>query len=147
MQPAGSGHCADQLRADAVGGLGEVTDAGAGVLGDPLGQSQQCASLRVLSSRIAQQHSRAFRVEQRLGDGSGFGARRGRQRRGNTLPRGHGRRHVGQRLQPAARRGDQAAAHGHGPVVVQRMQAVHHRTLAYCLAQPLREQRMVLAQE
>jgi hypothetical protein len=60
-----------QLRADGVGGFGEVADGGAGLLADPVRQRQQRRSVGMVRGGVAQQDRLALAGQQRLGDGLG----------------------------------------------------------------------------
>ena len=101
----------------------------------------------MLRGGVAEQQRLAFGAEQRRGNGVRRIVRLARQRRRDAFARGDRHGHVGQRLQPCRRCGSQARPQRHRPVVVRCMQAMDQRAPARRLAQSLREQRMVLAQE
>ena len=137
----------DQLRANTVGRCTQIAHAGTHLLAQPLRQRQQRRRLGVVHGGIAQQQRLALAHHQRGCDGLGVVA--GHRRHGwrHTVDGGHFRRHGGQRLHPRQGRRHQTAAHGHRPVVGQRMQAVHSRPVTRSLPNALRKQGVVFPQE
>ena len=111
--------------------------------------AEQLRGLRVLRGGVAEQHRLALAAEQRRGDRLrlvvGFAPSAGAA---TPLAAATAAAIVGQRLRPALGAAVMLGGHRHQPVVVQR---VHARRpcapLLGRLAQALREQRMVLAQE
>ena len=101
----------------------------------------------MLRGGIAEQNGLALAAEQRARDTLRSRARVGRQRRGDALDFGDSRGHLRQRIRPTTRCRRETGRHGHGPVVMHRMQAVQLAATAHGMAQTQCEQRMVLAKE
>ncbi len=127
----------------------EPAEARTGLLGDPAREAfDQRRACGVLAGGVAEQHGLAL---------AALAARRrspwprrsalASRRRGDPLRRGDRGGDRRQRLGPRARRRDDARPHRHQPVVAQGMDAHHLGALLRRLADALREERMVLAQE
>ena len=147
VQAAALRHRANELRADGIGGLGQVADAGTGLRADPVREREQRAGLRVLRRRVAQQDRLALAARERCGDSFGFIGRVAAHRRLRAVGNADRGGDIGQRLHPAARRNRGLRRHRHQPVVVRSVKTVHLRALARGLADALREQRVIFAQK
>ena len=150
VQAAGAGQRADELGADAVGRFAEVADAGAGLLADPVARAPAacaacgcCAAALPSSTALRSPDSSESAIS--LGCVAALRLRRRGDALGCAPPR---RRRRPARATQRARRGGDA---GRPPASPSR-RAPHAGSctcapLAHGLAEALREQRMVLAQE
>ena len=139
------------VTADRIGGLGQESEPRAGQLGERLRKRMQLRRVRVLLGEIAEEHALALAAGEARGD-------RLAQRREGSIPESAAGTALpaaaaAQRRSRPARAAAPTARRSHLCAIVHqqssscRMQQRKLRALLGRLAQPLREQRMVLAQE
>ena len=141
---------ARDMRADGVRGLAEEAERGAGRLRQQLRQRVDLRGVEMLHRIISEQDRGLLAGREALGDCALLVGRRNfREDVGHGGTARERRRHdnARERRGNARRRDDRLVRDPDQPVVVDRMQHRHLRALLRRLAQPLREQGMVLAQE
>ena len=95
VQTGLGGNGSYELRADCVGRLCQISDAGARCRSNPIGEREQLAGLWMLRGRVAQQDSFAFTGEQRRRNFLGGVRSLNRHRRSNSIGRRNGRSNLG----------------------------------------------------
>ena len=162
VQAASLRHGTHALGAHGVGRLGQVAEACAGLLGNPLHQRQQAGCLRMMRRRIAQQDGCAPASQQRLRNGLRSSSLLARlfcrffcgaghicllhHGQGHAFFGRHGRCNASQRLRPITRICLQHGAQWHGPIGRGIYQGANLRALTHRLTDALGKQGVVLAQ-
>ncbi len=142
--------CLREMRADGIGRVGQEAQRRARQFRKQLRERVDLRSRRVLHRIVAEQDRRLLARQEARGDRlGGCGRFDARERRGHRLARRLRRRdHDARELRRKLRwRDNRLVLDAQQPVVVDRVQHRDLRALLRRLPQPLRDQRMVLAQE
>ena len=150
VQASAPGQRARDVTADRIGGFRANAERRAGDRRERLRERGDLRCVRMLDRAVAEQDCASLARQQARGDhvrgGDGLEALQRRGRFPASALRG-GDDDLREHVRQQRRRDDRAVRERKQPVVVDRMQRSDLRAFLRCLAQPMREQRLILAQE